>query len=73
MHRLLEDFRYQAVFIFPPWEEIYCTDDERDHTFEHSVNVHESILQFYLRHEYNPIEVPRDTIENRVQFILAHL
>ena len=68
--RLLSDYRYQAVFIFPPWEEIYCEDDERDHTFEHSVKVYESILGFYRLNEYDPIEVPVGAVEDRVAFIL---
>ena len=71
--RLLRDYRYQAVFIFPPWEEIYCMDDERDHTFEHSVKVYESILGFYHRLEYEPVEVPLGAVQNRVNFILDHV
>ena len=69
-NRLLSNYRYQAVFIFPPWEEIYCVDDERDHTFEHSVRVYGSTLGFYRLQEYEPIEVPVGTVEDRVTFIL---
>ena len=71
--RLLRDYRYQGVFIFPPWEEIYCVDDERDHTFEHSVKVYQSTLRFYRRSAYEPVEVPLGTVENRVNFILDHV
>jgi predicted ATPase len=69
VNRLLRDYRYQAVFIFPPWEEIYCMDDERDHTFDHSVRVYESILGFYRRHKYEPI----DAVKDRVNFILDNV
>lgn len=71
--QLLSKYRYQLVFLFPPWEDIYRTDDERDHTFDHAVKVHESTLQLYRRHGYTPIAVPPGTVENRVALILAHL
>ena len=70
VERLLSEYRYQAVFIFPPWEAIYRMDDERDHTFDHAVRVYESTLAFYRRHEYEPIEVPLSAVEDRVDFIL---
>lgn len=73
VNRLLSDYRYQAVFVFPPWEEIYCMDEERDHTFEHAVRVYESTLGFYRRHEYEPIEVPLGAVGNRVNFVLEHV
>lgn len=72
-NRLLRNYRYKAVFIFPPWEEIYCVDDERDHTFDHSVKVYQSILGFYRRHEYEPVEVPLGPVQHRVNFILDHV
>ena len=31
---------FRTAFCFPPWEEIYRTDAERDHTFAHAVAVH---------------------------------
>lgn len=70
---LIRGYPYQAVFIFPPWEDIYCMDDERDHTFDHAVKVYESILGFYRRYEYEPIEVPLGTVGDRVDFILDHV
>lgn len=73
VNRLLRDYRYQEVFIFPPWEEIYCTDDERDHTFDHCVKVYEATLGFYRRQEYDPVEVPLGAVKNRVNFILDHV
>ena len=73
VNRLLSDYSYQVVFIFPPWEEIYRTDDERDHTFEHSARVYKSILGFYRQHEYEPIEVPLGENHDRVDFILDNI
>jgi len=71
--RLITEYRYQVVFLFPPWEEIYCTDEERDHTFDHSIRVYESILKLYHQHNYDPIEVPLGTVKDRVNFILDHV
>ncbi len=70
---LLEQYRYQSVFIFPPWEAIYCQDDERDHTYKHAVKVYHSTLEFYRWCGYQPIEVPLEAVEKRVQFILGHV
>ena len=68
--QLLRDHPYQAVFILPPWESIYCTDDERDHTFEHAQRVYESTLALYRRSGYEPIEVPCWTPGERATFVL---
>ena len=73
VNHLLADYRYQGVFIFPPWEDIYCVDDERDHTFDHSVRVYRSTLEFYRQHEYEPIEVPVGAVSDRSSFILDHV
>ena len=64
-------YRYaREVFIFPPWEAIYCHDEERKHSFAHAVEVCETITQAYRRCGYNVIEVPRAPVEDRVHFIL---
>jgi len=33
---------HKVVFLFPPWQEIYRTDDERDQTFAESIRVFEA-------------------------------
>jgi|SRR5262245_8661897 len=60
----------KIVLLFPPWEEIYCTDSERDQTFSESVQVFEDSRKWYGRWEYETIEVPRIAIDQRVNFIL---
>jgi predicted ATPase len=72
-NRLLREYRYQTIFIFPPWEEIYTIDEERDHRFDYSERVYVSILNLYLRHDYEPIEVIKGTVEERANFILNHI
>ena len=60
---------HPSVFVFPPWEAIYTTDSERDHTFEHAVNVYQKILNWYTRCGYELLEVPPATVDERVQFV----
>ena len=61
---------HNTVFIIPPWEEIYRTDTERDQSFEQSIEVYQRLEDWYREHDYNIVALPKDTIENRVGFIL---
>jgi len=61
---------HQQVFLFPPWQEIYRTDAERDHTFEHAVTVYEATRDWYIRLDYEVVEVPQASVEARAEFIL---
>ena len=58
------------VFITPPWKQIYRTDDERDQSFEQSIEVYQRLAKWYKEHDYDVIVLPKDTIENRTKFIL---
>jgi len=58
------------VFITPPWKEIYHNDEERDQSFEQSVQVYQRLDKWYREHDYDIILLPEDTIENRANFIL---
>jgi predicted ATPase len=74
LRRLLTEYVYfPKAFIFPPWEEIYTTDAERDHTFEHVVAVHAGVTAWYRRCGYDLVEVPRGTVADRCDFILQHV
>ena len=67
-------YRYnRTVFVFPPWEDIYCHDEERKHTFQHAVEVCVSIAETYRQCGYQPVEVPRLPVADRADFILARL
>jgi predicted ATPase len=59
--------------VFPPWEEIYATDSERDHTFAHAVNVHTAVTAWYRNCGYDLVEVPRGTVQERCDFILQRV
>ncbi|HEX4850115.1 MAG TPA: AAA family ATPase [Puia sp.] len=70
--QLLNNRYNKKVFITPPWKEIYQADSERDQTFEEAVEVFEHLYQWYETHNYELILLPKDTIERRIAFILAH-
>ena len=65
--------RYSTVFLMPPWEEIYLSDNERYESYEQSLVIYKYLKSAYLRYGYTIIEVPFGTIENRTDFILQHL
>ena len=62
--------RYEAVFIMPPWEEIFHSEVGRYESFDEAIALHQSLLTRYEAFGYCPIEVPTDNIENRTDFIL---
>ena len=66
------DYRYDQVFILPPWETIYTRDNERYESFEQAVLIHHHLHQSYHTAGYEPIEVPTGNIKKRVSYILDH-
>jgi len=67
------EFKYDTVFLLPPWEGIYLQDDERYESFDQAVLIYQFLLRGYQKYGYNIIEVPTGTIDERVHFILQHL
>lgn len=70
---VLNDRKFQKVFITPPWKLIHTTDNERYENFKETEEIHEQLLLTYQNFGYSPIEVPFGTPEERVRFILQHL
>jgi predicted ATPase len=69
-----QDYRYSdKVFLLPPWEEIYHTTHTRPQSFEESARLSSLLEELYLELGYDLIIVPKDTIENRVKFIIKHI
>lgn len=61
----------KTVFLLPPWEAIYRTDDERDQTFAEAIQVFEAVSSWYKRCGYELLEVPFGTAHKRIDFILS--
>ena len=68
--RACEDFKYSKTFILPPWEEIYESDTERYENFEQALTIQKHLVETYQKYGYDLIEVPKDTVENRILYIL---
>ena len=65
--------QYHAVFVLPPWKEIYVSDAERYENYEQAVLIHKHLMETYTNYGYTIVEVPKDTVENRIEFIMKQL
>lgn len=61
---------YESVFLLPPWEEIYSSDEHRYENFEQAKLIYNHLNETYQNFGYHPIEVPQDTVANRILYIL---
>ena len=61
---------YTKIFILPPWEEIYVSDDQRYENYEQAKLIFNHLSETYQNYGYQLIEVPKDTVENRILYIL---
>jgi len=68
-----QEHRYDFIFLMPPWKDIHSTDTERFESFEESIQVYASLKNSYSEFGYTVIEVPKESIANRVSFILNHV
>ncbi len=69
-----ELFRYdKRVFYAPPWEEIYCTDNERTMSFEAAAAFGEMLRSNYQSAGYDLLPLPLSSVEDRAEFVLDHL
>jgi len=66
-------YRYQTIFILPPWKDIYKMDNERYESFEQALEIQAALLKTYKKYKYAPIEVPVGPVEKRAHFILSKL
>jgi predicted ATPase len=62
--------KYHQVFVLAPWQEIFISDGERYENFEQAVKIHHQLLNTYKKYKYHLIDIPFDTIENRVDYLL---
>ena len=66
-------YRYDHVFLAPPWPEIYEVNEDRRHSFEKAVRDYERIQSAYLNAGYEPIGLPRDDVAARADFVLTQV
>jgi predicted ATPase len=61
------------VFIAPPWEEIYTTDDMRRATFTQAEAFHAYVVEAYERLGYPLVELTQASVEERAALVIEHL
>jgi len=67
-------YRYNpTVFLFPPWPEIYNEDTERKQDFNEAIDTYQVVKEAYKVCGYQIIEIPKTTINERVEYILQRL
>ena len=64
------EHRYSNIFMMPPWQKIYITDNERYESYEQSLAIYNHLKKTYIDLDYSIVEVPTGTVNERVDFIL---
>jgi predicted ATPase len=64
---------HSRVFLTPPWPEIYVSDGERQHGFDAAVAEYQRLLIAYPALRYEPILLPKVSVEARADFVLRSL
>jgi len=68
-----ENHRYDIVFLLPMWKDIFVTDEERFESYEEALKIQDCLRKTYIEFGYSVMEVPHDSIENRIAFILDEI
>ncbi len=63
-------YRYDTIFVLPPWEMIYEQDNERYESFEQAEKIFDFLKNSYKNYGYEVHEVPVGTLKERAQYIL---
>ncbi|MDT0293091.1 ATP-binding protein [Mesonia ostreae] len=66
------EYKYDQVFILPIWEAIYISDNERYEDLEEAKKIQQQLIKTYTQLGYDLIEVPKSSVEQRVEFILTN-
>ncbi len=61
------------IFFTPIWREIYQNDNERIETIEQAKEIENLILITYKNFGYEPILIPKTSIQRRVDFIISKI
>ena len=68
-----KEYNYSKIFVLPPWEDIYESDEARYENFEQAKLIFNHLLETYQKYGYELVEVPRGTVEERIEYILSQL
>lgn len=70
---LVARYRYDRLFLAPPWPEIYELDADRRHGLDKALSDHDRVERAYRAAGYDPVILPRDDVATRADFVLAAL
>tara|TARA_Y100001935_G_C17307082_1_gene513022 strand:+ start:1250 stop:1792 length:543 start_codon:yes stop_codon:yes gene_type:complete len=70
---LPKNYKYDMVFIFPSWKDIYIKDNSRIEDYEDAMKISPLIYQIYDESSILIVEVPNTSINKRVDFILNNI
>lgn len=66
-------YRYDKIFVLPPWKAIYQQDNERYESFAQAEKIFHFLKKGYKKFGYEVQEVPVGSIKDRVRYILDYL
>lgn len=71
---MVKKFPYnKTVFYTPIWEEIYTNDSERKEDILTAKKIEQSLLTTYQSFGYTLVEIPKLSVNKRVNFILSKI
>lgn len=71
---LISEHTYHKKFFFAPiWEDIYHMDEERRETYQEAQKIHTHLLDIYKLFGYIPIEIPKTSVEKRLEFVMENI
>lgn len=63
----------EAVFLTPPWPEIFTSDPERRHGLEEAIAEYERLERAYPQLGYRLVILPKTSVEARANMVLNYL
>lgn len=70
VRKAAELFHYnRRVFIAPPWQAIFGQDTERRQTWKEAEATYHVMVDVYSALDYELVDLPRATIEDRARFV----
>jgi predicted ATPase len=74
IRRAADVYRYNAaVFVTPPWPEIYAQDHERHQDFAEAARTYEVMVEGYREAGYTLVELPKASVTERADFVLEQI
>ncbi len=74
VHNAVRAFLYNpAVFVTPPWREIFHRDNERKQDFDEAVRTYDTLVATYAELNYTLVEIPCVSVPERATFVMNHI